>query len=152
MPWGSGTSSKPIKGLHLAFAVVGVLIVGGALWLFTSLFGWLSNDIASSRLVSDKVVAAVSSDWGRDTFDELATPEFVAAHARGKYDATRYFTLLGGMRSSTACDTRGLSVTNGVGWSEWHCPATFDSGEATLAITLQLKGGKWLMSDFAVRI
>lgn len=152
MPWASASESKPIKGLHLAIAAGCILVVGTMVWLFTWLFGSLNNELASSRQVSEKVVAAVSADWGRTTFDALATPEFVAAHAKGKYDSTRYLTLLGALKTSGVCGTQGMSITNAVGWSLWSCPATFEGGEGTLVINLALKDGKWLLSDFAVQI
>jgi len=97
-------------------------------------------------------VAAVSTDRGRATFDPLATAEFVAAHAKGQYDSTRYLQILGAMRSSRACVIEGMQVVNWGGWSRWKCPAVFDSGEASLVITLTLSSGQWLLSDFAVQI
>ena len=152
MPWDLASASRPIRGLRLAIAVAAIVVVIGLVWAATTLFSSLDQHLASSAAVRDKVVAAVSADWGRSSFDPLATPDFIAAHAKGKYDVSRYLTLLGALETTKSCAMEGMSIVNSIGWSLWRCPAAFESGEATLVIKLTLGGGKWLLSDFAVQI
>lgn len=98
MPWPPPIKTKTTRGLRTAILVVAGAVIVGLIWAATSLFTSMDQQLAGSRAVSDKVVAAVSTDWGRSTFDPLATPEFVAAHAKGQYDGTRYLQLLGPMQ------------------------------------------------------
>ncbi len=152
MPFEVG--GKP-DGWRIAIRVLLAVGVVGIVGLIFA-FGWLSHSIddelARSRSFSAKVVGAVGSDWGRSTFDALATPEFVTAHKRGKYDAGRYLQLLGSLRTSGRCDNAGMSIVNGSGWSKWSCPASFEGGAATLVMMLSLSGGQWQLADFAVQI
>ena len=152
MPWAGPMRNKTSSGLRTVIIVVAGLVLVGLVWAAVSLFTSMDQQLAQSRAAADKVVAAVSSDWGRATFDPLATPEFVAAHAKGQYDSTRYLKVFGAMQSTGACVIESLQVQNWSGWSRWKCPAVFDSGEASLVITLTLSSGQWLLSDFAVQI
>jgi hypothetical protein len=144
--------TKASSGLRTVILVVAGLVIVGLVWAGISLFTSLDQQVTQSRAVADKVVAAVSTDWGRTSFDALATPEFVAAHAKGQYDGARYLQILGALQTNRACQIDGMQVENWNGWSRWKCPAAFESGEATLVITLTLSSGRWLMSDFAVQI
>ena len=152
MPWAGPMKTKTSSGLRTVIIVVAGLVIVGLVWAAVSLFTSMDQQLAQSRAAADKVVAAVSTDWGRATLDPLATAEFVAAHAKGQYDSTRYLRVLGAMQSNRACAIEGMQVVNWSGWSRWKCPAAFESGEATLVITLTLSGGQWLLSDFAVQI
>lgn len=154
MPWPAPTpvGTKTSSRLRTVILVgVGLAIVG-LIWAGISLFTSMDQQMGQSRAVADKVVAAVSADWGRTTFEPLATPEFVAAHAKGQYDATRYLQILGAMQSSRACAIEGMQIESFSGWSRWKCPAVFLSGEASLVVTLTLSGSQWLLLDFAVQI
>jgi len=143
---------KTKGGLRTIILVVAGVVIVGLVWAAVGLFTSMDQQVGQSRAAADKVVAAVSADWGRATFDPLATAEFVTAHAKGQYDASRYLQILGAMQSSRACVIEGVQIQNWNGWSRWKCPAVFESGEASLVITLTLNGGQWRMSDFAVQI
>lgn len=152
MPWPAPTKATSKNGLRTAIIVGAGLVVVGVIWAAVALFSSMDQQMRHSRAAADKVVAAVSADWGRTTFEPLATPEFVAAHAKGQYDSGRYLQTLGAMQSSRPCAIDGMQIENFNGWSRWKCPAVFDGGEASLVISLTLSGGQWLMSDFAVQI
>ncbi len=152
MPWAGPMKTSTSSRLRTVILVVAGLAIAGLVWAAISLFSSMDQHIAQSRAAADKVVAAVSADWGRTTFDPLATAEFVAAHAKGQYDSARYLQLLGAMQSSRACVVEGLQIENWSGWSRWKCPAVFQSGEASLVITLTLGSGQWRLSDFAVQL
>jgi len=152
MPWAGPIKPRTSSGLRTVIVVVAGLVIIGLIWAGVSLFSSLDQQVAQSRAVADKVVAAVVTDWGRTSFDPLATSEFVAAHAKGQYDSSRYIQILGALLTNRACQIEGMQVENWNGWSRWKCPAAFENGEATLVITLSLSSGQWLMSDFAVQI
>ena len=152
MPWAGPMKTKTSSGLRTIIIVVAAVVIVGFIWAAVSLFSSMDQQVGQSRAAADKVVAAVSADWGKTTFDPLATTEFVTAHAKGQYDSTRYLQILGAMQSSRACVMEGLQIENWSGWSRWKCPAVFASGEASLVINLTLSSGQWLMSDFAVQI
>lgn len=152
MPWAGPMKTKTSSRLRTIILVVVGLVIVGLVWAGISLFTSMDQQLVQSRAAADKVVAAVSSDWGRATLDPLATPEFVAAHAKGQYDSARYLQVLGAMQSNRACVIEGMQVVNWNGWSRWKCPAVFERGEATLVITLTLSSGQWLLSDFVVQI
>ena len=136
-----------MKFVILAVAGVGLIVLA---WAAVGLFTSLDKEMSRAREVSDKVAAAVMTDWGKSTFASLATPEFVTAQASGKYDPSRYLSLLGPMHSFEPCVVEGLQIENWNGWSRWQCSAKFQSSEAKLVISLILGGGQWRLSDFAV--
>ena len=152
MPWAGPMKSKTSSGLRTVIIVIAAVVIVGLIWAAVSLFSSMDQQVGQSRAAADKVVAAVSADWGRATFDPLATAEFVTAHAKGQYDSTRYLQVLGAMQSTQACMIEGMQIENWSGWSRWKCPAVFESGEASLVITLMLSSGQWRLSDFAVQI
>jgi hypothetical protein len=152
MPWGSSGQSRTPSGVRTVILVVAGVVIVGLIWAAISLFTSFDQQIATSRAASDQVVAAVLADWGRATFDPLATPAFVTAHGNGQYVDDRYRQLLGAMKTAKPCVMDGMEIVNWSGWSRWRCPAVFENGEATLVINLALSGGQWRLSDFAVQI
>lgn len=152
MPWAGPIKPRAASGLRTVILAVAGLVIVGLVWAATSLFTSLDQHVAQSRVVADKVVAAVEADWGKATFDPLATPDFVAAHGKGQYDGARYLQMLGAIRTPPACQLDGMQVENWSGWSRWKCPATFENGAATLIITQALSNGQWRLSDFAVQL
>lgn len=152
MPWAEPIKGRTSSGLRTVILVVVGLVVVGLVWAAVSLFTSMDQQLAQSRAAADKVIAAVSTDWGSTTLDPLATPEFVAAHAKGQYNGARYLQVLGTPQTIAACQIESMQVVNWSGWSRWKCPAAFETGTATLVITLTLSSGQWRLSDFAVQL
>lgn len=133
----------------VAIGALGLLGIVAAFWF---LFTYLGGTLSDSSSVAEQVVTAAKADWGEAGFASLAAPEFLAERAKGKFDPTTYQRVFGSIITSESCSTAGLHTANAAGWSQWHCPVTFASGQGRLIVDLILVSGSWRLSGFAVQI
>lgn len=131
---------------------IGIVVFVGLGVLFSFLFQSLQSASDDTKAVADQVAAAAAKDWGKSSFEALASGDFIAATAQGRHVPERYVQMFGTIASVEPCTIDGLQITNGYGWSQYSCVAGLANGSATLVIRLDNSPGSWKLADFWVKV
>jgi len=108
-----------------------------------------------SRVYVDSAIPAIVSDWSEKALLDRASPEFKNAVTIVQLDSLfQRFSVLGRLQR---CEpSKGQSITSATIrdgkriFGKYTTKATFESGDATIAITVVRHGDQWQISRFEV--